>query len=74
MPPVGAHQLNAYPAAMVRLACSKCARAGQYRKGNLIMKYGAAIALPTLLAEIAKCDKAEKVQGCGAYFVDLVPN
>jgi hypothetical protein len=30
-----------YPADVVRLSCPKCGRAGQYRKQNLIERYGA---------------------------------
>jgi hypothetical protein len=39
---------NGYPADMVRLTCTKCGRAGQYRKQTLIERYGADIRLPDL--------------------------
>jgi hypothetical protein len=45
----GSLKLREYPAEMVRLACTKCGRVGQYRKQNLIEKYGADIRLPDLL-------------------------
>jgi hypothetical protein len=41
----GSLQLSEYPTEMVRLACAKCGRVGQYRKQNLIEKYGANIRL-----------------------------
>jgi hypothetical protein len=41
--------LAEYPAAIVRLTCSKSDRSGQYRKAALIEKYGADVSLPDLL-------------------------
>jgi hypothetical protein len=38
----GAVLLNAFPLKMVRLACTRCDRKGQYLKATLIEKYGAA--------------------------------
>ena len=57
----GSLQLRNYPADMVRLACTKCCRVGQYRKQSLIERYGADIRLPDLSEELqsatgtAKC-------------------
>ena len=48
-------QLREYPSELVRLSCAKCGRSGQYRKENLIERYGADIRLPDLRQEIAKC-------------------
>ena len=71
----GAVLLNAFPLKMVRLACTRCPRKGQYLKANLIMKYGAAIPLPTLRTLIANCDQEGKMgTACGIYYVDLRPN
>lgn len=67
----GAKLLHTYPTKMVRIACTKCERAGQYLKGNLIVKYGASAPLPSVLSQIAKCKRAAEFQGCGAYYVDL---
>jgi len=39
----GSLQLRAYPSEIVRLSFDKCGRAGQYRKQNLIDRYGADI-------------------------------
>lgn len=33
--------LHQYPTALVRIECRKCVRKGRYRKGDLIVKYGA---------------------------------
>ncbi len=49
----GSLTLLDYPGDMVRVACDKCGRAGQYRKANLIARFGADIALPDLRHEIA---------------------
>jgi hypothetical protein len=42
----GSLQLREYPGAIVRLSCPKCGRAGQYRKQNLIERFGADMRLP----------------------------
>jgi len=66
--------LNAFPFKMVRLACKRCDRKGQYTKANLIEEYGAGIQLPTLLSKIAKCDQHNKLDSaCGVYYVGLAP-
>lgn len=69
----GSLQLREYPGEMVRLSCEKCRRSGQYRKQNLIEKYGADIRLPDLREEIAKCDRIGKTHdACMVRYVDLV--
>ncbi len=74
MPQTGAILLNVFPLKMVRLACTRCPRKGQYRKATLIQEYGAAISLPTLRLLIAKCEHDGKLgTACGVYYVDLVP-
>jgi hypothetical protein len=57
----GSLQLREYPADLVRLSCEKCGRAGQYRKANLIARYGADIRLPDLREEIAQCERHGKM-------------
>jgi hypothetical protein len=54
---IGFLQLREYPGEIVRLSCTKCGRAGQYRKQNLIDRYGAEIPLPNLREEIAQCER-----------------
>ena len=51
----GSLQFREYPSDIVRLSCAKCGRSGQYRKQNLIEKYGADIPLPDLREQIANC-------------------
>jgi hypothetical protein len=73
--PNGSLSFAEYPAAMVRLACSKCDRSGQYRRATLIKKYGAEISLPELLHKIAgSCPKMDALGNdpCGAHYLDLV--
>jgi hypothetical protein len=53
----GSLQLHEYPADLVRLACEKCGRAGQYRKPNLIERYGVDARLPDIREQIAKCSR-----------------
>jgi len=70
----GSLQLFEYPGDIVRLSCEKCGRSGQYRKQNLIEKYGADIRLPDLREEIAQCVRQGKTHGaCMVRYVDLVP-
>jgi hypothetical protein len=55
------------------MACKKCPREGQYRKGDLIVKYGASHNLPALLNVIAKCEwHGNYADWCGAYYLDQV--
>jgi hypothetical protein len=44
----GSLSLHDYPGGIVRLSCEKCGRAGQYRKENLIKRFGPDIQLPDL--------------------------
>ena len=72
--PNGSLSLAEYPAAMVRLKCSKCGRSGQYRKATLIERYGTDIPLPDLLHKVAAdCAKMNALGNdpCGACYRDL---
>ncbi|MGA7003996.1 MAG: hypothetical protein WBZ28_18850 [Pseudolabrys sp.] len=70
----GSLQLREYPAETVRLSCQKCGRAGQYRKQNLIARYGADIRLPDLRWKISKCGRQGKMHdACMVRYVDSVP-
>ncbi len=72
--PNGSLILAEYPAAMVRLKCSKCGRSGQYRKATLIEKYGSDVSLPDLLHKIAsECPKMDALGNdpCGTHYRDL---
>jgi hypothetical protein len=40
---------------LVRLACSKCERRGQYKRERLIAEHGAEILLPDLRHVLARC-------------------
>jgi hypothetical protein len=65
----GALSLRDYPADLLRLACDKCGRKGQYQKASLIARYGADIPLPDLRTEIAKCDRQISMQDpCGVHY------
>jgi len=68
----GSLQLSEYPGDIVRLSCAKCGRSGQYRKQNLIEKYGADIRLPDLREQIAQCEHRGMYDACMCHFVDLV--
>ena len=57
-----------------RQPCEKCGRAGQYKKQNLIARYGADIRLPDLREEIAQCDRHGKMHdACMVRYVNLIP-
>lgn len=45
--------LSSYPYVTVRLACSRCARKGQYRLVRLAAKYGPDVAMDKLLEHLA---------------------
>ena len=42
---------------MVRLACDRCERKGQYRRETLIEKYGLEVRMPDLRHLIAQCPR-----------------
>ncbi|HWX26609.1 MAG TPA: hypothetical protein VNZ53_04115 [Steroidobacteraceae bacterium] len=64
-----------YPYQMVRLACTKCDRHGQYKRERLISEHGADILLPDLRHVLARCERRPKLGGdaCGLYYPDLIP-
>jgi hypothetical protein len=69
----GSLLLREYPGELVRLSCPKCGRAGQYRKQNLIERFGADMRLPDLREEIANCSvRGQRHDGCMVRYVDLV--
>ena len=49
------------PARYVRLSCDRCSRVGQYRKQNLVERFGSNIPLPELRHEIAKRERRGKM-------------
>jgi hypothetical protein len=60
------------PLPMVRLACDRCERKGQYRRGTLIERYGLEVTMPDLRHLIAQCPRREAPgQACGVYYADL---
>jgi len=70
----GSLQLRDYPGDIVRLSCAKCGRSGQYRKRNLIERYGADARLPDLREEIAQCERRGKMHdACMVHYVELKP-
>jgi hypothetical protein len=74
MPRSGALLLSDYPTEYVNLACSKCERRGRLRKDPLIEEHGPDIALPDLLADLAKCARRGSFcDACGAYYPALKP-
>ena len=70
----GPLQLHEYPTDAVHLSCTKCGRAGQYRKRNLIARYGADIWLPDLRWEISRCRRHGQMHdACMVRYIDLIP-
>ena len=64
-------KLSDYPGDVVRLACRKCDRAGQYRKAALMKRLGN-MKMLDLRVEIARCPTiGSMVDVCGAYFVEI---
>ena len=56
---------------MLRLECSRCGRAGQYRIDKLIERFGPDIALPDLRHELAQCSRRHNMSDpCQVSYVD----
>jgi hypothetical protein len=56
---------------MVRLACDKCGRRGQYRTHGLLEQYGPDIAMPDLRHELAQCPHRRDMSNpCQVKYVD----
>jgi hypothetical protein len=71
---IGSLTLSEYPSEIVRLSCPKCGRDGQYRKQNLIERYGPDIRLPDLREEIAQCERRGQTHdACMVRYFDLIP-
>lgn len=68
----GSLSLRDHPGDLVRLTCDKCGRAGQYRKANLIERFGSGIRLPDLREEIAQCERHGQMHNpCRVRYVGL---
>jgi hypothetical protein len=67
----GSVTLLEFPGDLVRLACEKCGRTGQYRKQTLIDCYGPDMPSPDLREEIARCERARQMHDmCAVHYVD----
>jgi hypothetical protein len=68
----GALTLADYPGEVVRLACDRCDRRGQYRRSTLVTLFGADASLPDVLNDLARCPNAKNASDpCGAHYPDL---
>ena len=57
--------LGEYPGDLVRLACGRCDRRGQYRKAGLLEKYGGDIGLPELCCSPTSRRRANRTAAAG---------
>lgn len=70
----GSISLATYPHELVRIACRKCDRRGQYRRAALIKRFGSDRAMPDLLRDVAAgCPKMVDfgTDRCAAHYPDL---
>jgi hypothetical protein len=68
----GALTLAEYPGEIVRLACDRCGRQGQYRRATLARVFKETTTLPDILAAMAYCPNARNASDpCGAHYPDL---
>jgi hypothetical protein len=68
----GAWTIGTYPLDLVRIACAKCGRAGQYRRATLLERYGPDMAMPELRHELAQCPRRHTMNDpCMVIFPDL---
>jgi hypothetical protein len=67
--------LSNYPHDLVRLACDRCGRAGQYRRETLIQRFDVDAPMPWVLVQLAACPRYQNMSNpCGAYYPDLDPS
>lgn len=68
----GALTLSTFPHDLIRLACSKCVRAGQFRGVSLLQRFGAAASMPDVLERLAACQRRGNYSHpCAAVYGDL---
>jgi hypothetical protein len=75
--PHGSYSLSEAAATltMLRLECTKCGRAGQYRIDRLVERYGPDIALPDLRHELAQCSRRHSMgDPCQVSYLDRLAN
>jgi hypothetical protein len=71
-PTSGALTVADYPGEVVRIACDRCDRRGQYRRSTLATLFGKTATLPDVLNDLARCPRAKNAsERCGAYYPDL---
>jgi hypothetical protein len=67
--------LRDYPFEMVRLACTRCARRGQYRKSTLLARFGPNYGLVSMRFDLAAgCPSIPApsiYEHCGVFYPDL---
>jgi hypothetical protein len=70
----GSITLREYPASIVRLACDRCDRRGQFRRDRLIEQHAPDIPLPDLRHKLAVgCPLVGHPQTlCGIHYPDLL--
>lgn len=70
-------RLSSYPYVVVRIACSKCSRKGQYRLARLADGYGSEMTFPHLVemlsadCKLRESSRIDIYNRCGAFFPDL---
>lgn len=71
--PNGAWSLREWPLSLVRVACAKCGRAGQYHTAKLIERYGPDMNMPELRHVLAQCPRRYTMHDpCMVIFRDRV--
>jgi hypothetical protein len=71
--PQGALSPSTFPHDLIRLACERCGRRGQYRRSTIIRRFGADASMPDVLRRLAACERAGNASDpCGVRYPDLV--
>jgi hypothetical protein len=67
----GAWPLGDWPLLLVRIACAKCERAGQYHTASLVERYGPGMAMPNPRHELARCPRrTNRSDPCQVIHID----
>jgi hypothetical protein len=66
--------LRTYPSALIRIACPKCRRSGQYSRSSLLQRFSDDMPMTDLLDALTSCPLwGDASDPCQMHYPDLYP-